>query len=146
MNEAPHLQLCNGEKITLIDLNIPLYQFTFQDQVFDLRYQEDHGFVIENQNIYMKSMEESFKDPDIKKVDITLRMIDRIDNDNIFEYYGLKIGNINTRYYSYLNEDKKRIYTKEPESIEYLLLYKNHYSILTYCRGSKFSIHISSMV
>jgi hypothetical protein len=132
--------LSNNETLSFIDNDT--FLFEGNNQIFHLRYQEKKGFVICNEDIKMLSMNESYKDPDLKKYMITISSIQNVDNKNIFEINGLKIGHINTRYFFYFDkESKKNIYTKIPETTEYILVYKNTYNILTYCRNSRYSIH-----
>ncbi len=134
------ITLSNNETIRSIDNNTFLFQGN--NQTFHLRYEEKKGFVICNEDYRMMSMNESYKDPDLKKFMITMRSIENVDNKNIFEIDGLKIGHINTRYYVYYDEElKKDIYTKEAEYTQYILVYKNNIYILTYCRNNKYVIH-----
>ncbi len=153
--------LSNGELFQFIGLGSgpgESDQIVFQGNgyKFDLLYHPDHGFAIVN----ARSKDPTFaafgivsKIPNISKYILTHRMLSdpsnlSLDKENLFGIvvasspHPILIGHISSTYMLVPREEGKLSGPKQsvPITTEYLILYKQHASVLTYQRGIGYGV------
>ncbi len=136
------MELANKEYIELKDKEKSIYIFRgLNNEIFDLVFDTNEKYFkiihFTNDLLYTIKCENSYRNPDLKKLLITYKYIDICDSINIFHYDDLKIANINTTFettfeYYYDEKLKKDIYTKKPKYYTYLIKYNNYCTILSY--------------
>lgn len=142
--------LSNKEKLSklhfpkIYDFEIYQFQNINNDSLY-IVYHELNGFSLFNSidDIINNKLYDSnaYKLPNMKKIDITYKYIDDVDNINIFKFNDIKIGHINTTYEQILNPLKNRYEpTKYPFTTEYLFVKNNHTAVFLYIKNSGYKI------
>ncbi len=147
-NNNSEILLSNNESLIFIENyeNNEIYKFinTNNDNLY-IVFNKIYGFELYKtyQDFINKInyISKAIKIPNIKKLDITYKIIDIIDNINIFEFNGIKIGHINTTFERVYNPIKN-IYepTKNADTTEYLLIKNDISAILLYSKNFGYSI------
>ena len=152
------LKLSNGEMLGVKEVGSGIDRFEFHANrfSFELFYNPHHGFAIAG----ARSDDPTFaafgmitKVPNMMKYILTHRLLTerkQSDPENLFEIeipgttmnYPLQIGHISSTYMLLPCDDSKPIGQKKsvPITTEYLILYKDHASVLTYQRGIGYGI------
>ncbi len=129
--------LSNREVMEMIVENENMKKYIFKgiNDEFLIKYIRGFGFFMcdKNDNI-IENRGQVPKLPNLKKLMVSFKMIDRVDNLNIFKIGTMKIVHINTTFYRYMNEKNEYIVTKESDYTEYLLNIDDIYYILMYKR------------
>lgn len=134
------MNLANNEFIEIKEKIEGKSTYTFcglNDEIFYLVFDNNDKYfkIIYDKNdlTYRLKYENSYRQPDLKKILIAFKYRNEVDDQNVFHYEGLKIVNISTIFKSYYDENlKKDVYTKNPKYYAYLLEYNGFCTILSY--------------
>lgn len=145
-SKGKYITLSNGEIIQLIGYieECPYFLFSFDPYKFYLKYIKNIGFSIVYDTVQLTiphlNIGKVEKLPNIHKLSITTNLINNIDNINIFNLEQiLKIGHINTVYTKNNNDQQFKI-KKSINNSEYLLIYNEFRSILSFSILTGYSI------
>ncbi len=156
-NRGP-IRLSNGETLAIKEVGSGIDKFLFSGNrfTFELFYHPAHGFAIagaQSDDPTFSAFGMISKIPNITKYILTHRLLTEgthSDPENLFEIiipgtvmdYPLKIGHISSTYMLVPRDADKPTGSKQsvPITTEYLILYKEHATVLTYQRGIGYGI------
>jgi hypothetical protein len=160
MIKSDSVRLSNGETLAIKEVGSGIDRFLFSGNrfTFELFYHPAHGFAIagaQSDDPTFSAFGMISKIPNITKYILTHRLLTERekrheDPENLFELvipgtvmdYPLKIGHISSTYMLVPRDAGKPTGPKQsaPITTEYLIIYKEHATVLTYQRGIGYGI------